>query len=159
MAKKTTNRPVHTVRAGRLSVSVWLNSGQNGGYYQISPQRSFREDGEIRNSASFSEGDVPLLNRLFDGINLAHFYMLLFYIDEMLYRYTRTICRVNPKSFGYSNKCLIYKKVSRLMFYNQHRTHFLQSLYRCSKRDSKKDYFRRIMYHCMIIKNGLFISE
>ena len=66
MAKKTTNRPVHTVRAGRLSVSVWLNSGQNGGYYQVSPQRSFREDGEIRNSAAFSEGDVPLLNRLFD---------------------------------------------------------------------------------------------
>ena len=66
MAKRNTNRPVHTIRAGRLSVSIWLNTGQNGGYYQVSPQRAFREDGEIRNSGSFAESDVPLLNRLLE---------------------------------------------------------------------------------------------
>ena len=62
--RKTTNRPVHTARSGRLSVSIWLNEGQNGEYYQVSPQRAYREDGGIKNSSSFSESDVPLLARL-----------------------------------------------------------------------------------------------
>ena len=58
--------PVYTTRSGRISVSVWLNKGQKGNYYQVAPQRSFNGDGELKNSASFAEGDVPLLTRLFD---------------------------------------------------------------------------------------------
>jgi len=68
MAKqqKRKNRPVYTARSGRLSVSVWLNESQNGEYYQVAPQRGYSEDGELRNSASFGEGDVPLLARLLE---------------------------------------------------------------------------------------------
>jgi hypothetical protein len=66
MANQKQNRPAHTVRSGRLSVSVWLNESQNGDYYQVSPQRAYREDGAMKNSASFAENDVPLLERLLE---------------------------------------------------------------------------------------------
>jgi len=41
MADRKRNRPVFTARSGRLSVSVWLNQGQKGDYYQIAPQRAY----------------------------------------------------------------------------------------------------------------------
>ena len=66
MAAKKQNRPVFTARSGRLSVTVWLNEGQKGDYYQVAPQRAYNGDGELKNSASFAESDVPLLARLFD---------------------------------------------------------------------------------------------
>ena len=66
MAARKQKRPVFTARSGRLSVSVWLNEGQKGDYYQVAPQRAYNGEGELKNSASFSEGDVPLLTRLLD---------------------------------------------------------------------------------------------
>ena len=35
MAAQKQKRPVFTARSGRLSVSVWLNEGQKGDYYQV----------------------------------------------------------------------------------------------------------------------------
>ena len=66
MATRKRNRPVFAARSGRLSVSVWLNQGQKGDYYQIAPQRAYNEDGELKNSASFAESDMPLLVRLLE---------------------------------------------------------------------------------------------
>lgn len=53
------NRPVHTVRHGRIKASVWVNQTQKGPMYNVTLSRSYTDDkGEWHDSQSFGFDDL-----------------------------------------------------------------------------------------------------
>jgi hypothetical protein len=53
------NRPVHSVRHGRIKASVWVNSTKNGPMHNVTFARSYQDDeGNWHDSQSFGFEDL-----------------------------------------------------------------------------------------------------
>jgi hypothetical protein len=59
MAEK--NLPVHKMRSGAISVSIWKHDSENGAFHTATPQRAYtRDNGESwEYTDSFSRDDLP----------------------------------------------------------------------------------------------------
>ncbi len=61
----TGSAPVKRLTSGRVSVAIFENSGQNGTWYSMVPQRSYREDGgDWKKTNNYSRDDAPVLASL-----------------------------------------------------------------------------------------------
>jgi hypothetical protein len=61
MARNTqSNKPVHRIKCGALSVSVWKHESQNGDFFSANVQRAYTEDdGKTwKHSDSFTRDDL-----------------------------------------------------------------------------------------------------
>jgi hypothetical protein len=67
--KHNNNGPVHTLRCGVLSVSIWRQDGSNGTFYRCNAQRAYSEgegqDKEWKHTDSFGRDDVLIIAELF----------------------------------------------------------------------------------------------
>lgn len=54
-------KPLHRIRSGAISVSIWLKTGKNGDYYTCNAQRAYtKDDGKTwEHTDSFSRDDLP----------------------------------------------------------------------------------------------------
>jgi len=65
--KKTTktppgnSQPVHKIRHGAVSASIWRNETDNGPMFNVTFQRSYKEGDEWKNSTSFGRRDLLVL--------------------------------------------------------------------------------------------------
>ena len=60
-------RPVHTLRVGRIQVAIWKNKGTTGTWFSVTSSRSYKdEQGNWKDTDSFAPQDLPLLCRLLD---------------------------------------------------------------------------------------------
>jgi hypothetical protein len=59
-------KPVHKIRAGALSVSIWQNDGEKGPWYSVTPSRSYKQGDQWKDSDSFGLDDLLLLAKLLD---------------------------------------------------------------------------------------------
>ena len=58
---KDTNKPVHKIRSGALTVSIWAHDSKNGTFYSANAQRAYTDDdGKTwKHTDSFSRDDLP----------------------------------------------------------------------------------------------------
>lgn len=57
-----TQRPVHTIRRGKLEAAIWENQSTNGRFFRITFRRSYRaDDGKLASSDSFSSLELAHL--------------------------------------------------------------------------------------------------
>jgi hypothetical protein len=61
---QNTNKPVHTIRHGALSASIWRQDTDKGPVFNVTFQRSYKEGDNWRNSTSFGRGNLLLLSLL-----------------------------------------------------------------------------------------------
>jgi hypothetical protein len=54
-------QPVHKIRHGAVSASVWRNETEMGPMFNVTFQRSYREGEEWKNSTSFGRKDLLVL--------------------------------------------------------------------------------------------------
>jgi hypothetical protein len=66
-------KPVHKIRAGALSVSIWQNDGEKGPWYSVTPSRSYKQGDQWKDSDSYGFEDLMTLAKLLD---LAHTWIL-----------------------------------------------------------------------------------
>lgn len=67
------NAPIHEVRLGRVSATVWVNDGEYGNHYTISVKRTYRDDaGRFKDSRSFATRDLLLVAK---AVELIHTWM------------------------------------------------------------------------------------
>jgi hypothetical protein len=65
MTNKQTQKPVTTLRDGRISASVWKNETEKGSFYAVTFSRVFTNgEGNPQNSGSFSGTELLKLARL-----------------------------------------------------------------------------------------------
>ncbi len=66
-----TQTPVHVIRSGVLSVSIWKEEGKDSTWYRVTAQRAYQKTGEAdwNYSNSFNRDDLPVIGNL---LNLAH---------------------------------------------------------------------------------------
>lgn len=56
----TTQLPIQTFQSGRMSATIWKQSGRNGEFYTVSLSRSYKtEEGTWQNTTSFRVSDLP----------------------------------------------------------------------------------------------------
>jgi hypothetical protein len=60
---QTSNGPVHRIKSGAISVSIWAKEGSNGPFYTANAQRAFKREGseEWEHTDSFSRDDLPVV--------------------------------------------------------------------------------------------------
>lgn len=64
------NRPVHEVRLGRVTATVWVNDGEYGNHYTTSVKRTYRDDaGRFKDSRSFATRDLLQVSQ---AVQLVH---------------------------------------------------------------------------------------
>lgn len=68
------NAPAKKFRIGYVTANVWKNTGNNGDWYSVTLERSYRDDaGDIQNTASLGPADLmnaaKLLERAEDYIS------------------------------------------------------------------------------------------
>ncbi len=69
-SQKSTSRPVHEVRLGRIRAAIWCNDTRSGTRYNVTLSRLYRDDdGNWRDSTSFGRDDLLLAGKVLD---LAH---------------------------------------------------------------------------------------
>ena len=68
-AERTTNKPVHEDRLGRIKAAVWANTGEGGVWYSVVFSRLYKEGDAWKRSESFGRDDLPLVMKVAD---LAH---------------------------------------------------------------------------------------
>lgn len=60
-------KPIHTIRLGRIKAVIWANQGQNGPWYSTQVCRVYRDDqGEWKDSDSFGRDDLLLVCKALD---------------------------------------------------------------------------------------------
>jgi hypothetical protein len=56
------NRPVHTIRLGRVSAAIWRNETEHGLRFSVTAERLYRDqDDRWQSTRSFRPGDLPTL--------------------------------------------------------------------------------------------------
>ena len=55
---RTDNQPVHKIRYGALSASIWRQDNEKGPMFNISFQRSYKDGDEWKTSTSFGKHDL-----------------------------------------------------------------------------------------------------
>ena len=61
---KQSNKPVHTIRNGSISASIWRQDTEKGPMFNVTFQRSYKEGEEWKNSTSFGRNNLLLLSLL-----------------------------------------------------------------------------------------------
>jgi len=59
-------RPIHSIPAGGIEVSIWENQGQKGTFYTITLRRSYKQGDEWKETGSYGEDDLLRLSKLID---------------------------------------------------------------------------------------------
>ena len=60
-------RPAHTIRYGRLKVTIWRNESDKGPWYSVVLTRSYQDaQGDWQRSSSFGRDDLLLVAKLCD---------------------------------------------------------------------------------------------
>lgn len=56
-------KPIHRIRSGALTVSIWEQTGSNGTYYRVNAQRAFKKEGADawQHTDSFGRDDLPIV--------------------------------------------------------------------------------------------------
>lgn len=66
-------QPIQTLRDGNIQLAIWENISENGAFYSITLNRSYKDaDGNYKNTTSFSGNDLLKINQL-----SSHAYMLI----------------------------------------------------------------------------------
>jgi len=58
---KTDNQPVHKIRYGALSASIWRQDNERGAMFNVSFQRAYKEGETWKSSTSFGRNDLLVL--------------------------------------------------------------------------------------------------
>lgn len=53
--------PVHVVRLGNISATLWDNTSKSSTWYATDISRNYQEQGEWRKSSSFRPSDLPVV--------------------------------------------------------------------------------------------------
>jgi hypothetical protein len=61
---QNSNKPVHTIRNGSISASIWRQDTEKGPMFNVTFQRSYKEGEEWKNSTSFGWNNLLLLSLL-----------------------------------------------------------------------------------------------
>ena len=61
---QTSNKPVHTLRHGVISASIWRQDTEKGPMFNVTFQRSYKEGEEWKNSTSFGRNNLLVLSLL-----------------------------------------------------------------------------------------------
>src|SRR5262245_30155494 len=71
MQQGTKNKPVHDVRLGLVKAAIWINEHENGIWYQVNINRSYKdkEGDEWKSTDYFNRDDLLLVAKVAD---LAH---------------------------------------------------------------------------------------
>ena len=56
------NKPVHTLRNGPISASIWRQDTEKGPMFNVTFQRSYKEADEWKHSTSFGRNNLLLLS-------------------------------------------------------------------------------------------------
>jgi hypothetical protein len=56
------NKPVHTIRNGTISASIWRQDTTKGPMFNVTFQRSYKEGDAWRNSTSFGRNNLLVLS-------------------------------------------------------------------------------------------------
>lgn len=59
-------KPVHTVRLGRIKATIWANESMNGTWYSVQVCRIYKEGDERKQSDSFGRDDLLLACKVLD---------------------------------------------------------------------------------------------
>lgn len=59
--QRSDNQPVHKIRYGTLSASIWRQEGDKGPMFNVSFQRSYKEGESWKTSTSFGRNDLLAL--------------------------------------------------------------------------------------------------
>lgn len=60
-------KPVHTIRLGNVSASVWQRTGKRGTFHEVTVQRSYKgKDGKPAYTGSFNARDLDTLKAALD---------------------------------------------------------------------------------------------
>ncbi len=59
-------KPVHTIRYGRIKVTIWANQGLNGVWHNVQVSRSYRDGDDWKQSDSFGRDDLLLVCKALD---------------------------------------------------------------------------------------------
>ena len=63
--EKSTNKPVHEVRLGRIRAAIWLNDTENGPRYNVQISRLYKDQKDKwKDSTSFGREDLPLVAKV-----------------------------------------------------------------------------------------------
>ena len=60
------DRPVHTVRLGRIKATIWANATQVGTRHNVRICRLYKDGDEWRQAESFGRDDLPLVAKVVD---------------------------------------------------------------------------------------------
>ena len=60
--KTSDNQPVHHIRHGAVSASIWRQETDKGPVFNVSFQRSYKEGDDWKTSASFGRGNLLVLS-------------------------------------------------------------------------------------------------
>jgi hypothetical protein len=55
----TSNKPIHRIKSGAVSLAVWQNSGENGVYHTMTLERSYRDGETWKSASSLRRSDLP----------------------------------------------------------------------------------------------------
>lgn len=66
---KSTHKPVHTIRLGRVKAAIWANTTDMGIRHNVTVQRLYKKDDQWLSTDSFGRDDLPLVCKV---MSLAH---------------------------------------------------------------------------------------
>lgn len=61
---KSANQPIHKIRHGVLSASIWRQNTQKGPMFNVTFQRAYREGNAWRTSTSFGQQNLLALSHI-----------------------------------------------------------------------------------------------
>ncbi len=61
-----TSRPVHEIRLGLIKAAIWANITREGGMFNVTFERSFKDGEEWRTTHSFGRDDLLKVAKLAD---------------------------------------------------------------------------------------------
>ena len=58
------NRPIHEIRLGRIQAAIWANRNEGHVWFNVTIARSFQENGQWKEFASFRRDDLPVVAKV-----------------------------------------------------------------------------------------------
>ena len=60
------NKPVHKIRIGNITASIWANEGQKGTFYNVTINRSYKDGDQWKDTNSLNRDDLLVVAKLSD---------------------------------------------------------------------------------------------
>ena len=57
-------KPVHEIKLSRLVAAIWRNENKDSAWYNVTFERSYRDEEELKSSQSFGRDDLLLLAKI-----------------------------------------------------------------------------------------------